>query len=113
MKKNDLILTGIVLLVALLAFFSWRLFFHGEGGKAVVSVDGQVVKELPLDKDTEYLITTSDGETNLLVIEGGEAYVREASCPDTVCVRTGKIKNEGEMIVCLPHKLIITIEAGE
>ncbi|HBE87040.1 MAG TPA: hypothetical protein DDW53_19330, partial [Lachnoclostridium sp.] len=41
------------------------------------------------------------------------ASITEASCPDKVCVRTGKIHRSGELIVCLPNRVVITIEGEE
>ena len=36
--------------------------------------------------------------------------MKEADCPDKYCVKQGKIKNVGETIVCLPHKVVVEIE---
>ena len=33
-----------------------------------------------------------------------------ADCPDKICVKTGKIKNKGEQIVCLPNKLVVKVK---
>jgi len=35
--------------------------------------------------------------------------VIEADCPDKICVKHTNIKNAGETIICLPHKLVIEI----
>ena len=67
--------------------------------------------ELPLSEDTR--IVLGEGEhTNTLVIENGAARVVEASCPDQICVNQGAVRYEGESIVCLPHKLVVTVEGG-
>ena len=34
----------------------------------------------------------------------------EADCPDQTCVKKHSIKYEGETIVCLPHKVVISID---
>lgn len=33
----------------------------------------------------------------------------DADCGDKTCVKTGSIKETGQSIVCLPHRLVITI----
>ena len=38
------------------------------------------------------------------------AAVQEASCPDHLCIRQGKISREGEMIVCLPNRMIAEVK---
>lgn len=108
--RNDVILIATLLLAAgALALF--LLFTRQDGGIARVQIDGQTVMELPLNQDTQVVL--GEGEhTNTLVIQNGTAQVVEASCPDQVCVRQGAVHYSGESIVCLPHKLIVSIEGG-
>lgn len=103
---SDIILVGVLLLVSLSVFLIWYL--NGtDGSTAVVSVDGEVVAEYSLEIDGVYYL--NDG-TNVLVIEDGSAYIREANCPGYQdCVETGRISRVGETIVCLPNKLVVEI----
>ena len=81
------------------------------GGTVSVRIDGQAVMELPLSEDTELVL--GEGEhTNTLVIRDGTAQVIEASCPDGLCVGQGAVQYAGESIVCLPHRLVITVRGG-
>ena len=67
---------------------------------------------LPLSADTELEI--GEGEKrNLLVISDGEARISEASCPDHVCVKRGRVSFDGQSIVCLPNKVVVSIVGGE
>ena len=45
-----------------------------------------------------------------LVIEGGEAYMESADCPNQICVRHSPVSHKGEVIVCLPNRIIIEID---
>ena len=36
----------------------------------------------------------------------------EADCPDRLCVRRGPVRYAGETIICLPHKLVVTVRSG-
>lgn len=113
-KKQDLILIIVILAAACLLFAGRSLLFAKSPATMVeVSVDGKVVETLPLDKDTDITIPGAGGGSNHLIIEHGEAYVDEASCPDKVCVHQGKIHRPGEMIVCLPNKMIAKIVGDE
>ena len=80
-----------------------------KGGYAVVRVGGETVKELPLDKDAVFEITGAGGGSNILVIQGGSAWMEDADCPDKLCVKMGKISRTGQSIVCLPHKVTVEI----
>lgn len=79
----------------------------------VVFVDGKKVAEYPLAEDGVYEIVGYKGGTNTLVIEGGKAYISEASCPqnagDVACVDQGKKYRVGELITCLPNRVIVEI----
>ena len=108
-KRNDLLLIGVLLLAAALAWLLLRP--GGTGAWAVVTVDGKETARYPLDG--ERTVTIGGDAYNILRIAGGEAAVIEANCGDHTCVRTGAVSREGETIVCLPHRLVIRIEGGE
>ena len=47
---------------------------------------------------------------NTVLVEPGAISVSHADCPDGRCVRQGSIPPGTLPIVCLPHRLIISIE---
>lgn len=112
-RKNDLILMGAVILLALALFLAMKVLHSGPGEQVIVTVGSIEYARLPLDQDAELLITAAEGETNLLVIEDGTARISEANCSNQVCVQTGRISEEGELIVCLPHKVVVSIESSQ
>lgn len=109
--RNDIILIGVILIVALSLFLGFK-FTQKSGNCVVVNVGGKVVAEYSLKEDLKQEIFTSEGNEleNLLVIKDGEAYISSANCPDKICVEHRPISKTGESIVCLPHKLVISIE---
>lgn len=109
-KKNDLILLAVILVIGIGSFLIMNLS-KKEGDKVIVKVDGQVTKELLLNKDTTYEIKTENGGSNILIIEDGFADIVDASCPDKLCVDQHKIQKSGETLVCLPNKVVIEIES--
>lgn len=108
MKKADLIVIAVVLaVVGVLAFFLY--FVNGNDGKYVqVEHDGKIVETIELNKDFEKQYNF-DGETNTLVIKDGKADVTEANCKDGYCEKQKPIHRSGESIICLPHKLVISV----
>ena len=108
--RNDAILVAVLLVLG----GALALFLHltrQGGGYVSVQIDGETVMELPLGEDARMTLG-GDGHTNVLVIGDGTAQVVEASCPDQICVRQGAVRYAGESIVCLPHKLVVTVEGG-
>lgn len=110
-RKNDIILAAVVIVFAALLWFGIRIL-RSEGASVLVTVDGEVFGEYPLDTGAE--IRIGDGETyNLLVIKDGKAQITEASCPDKLCVKQGEISFDGQSIICLPNKVVVTVTGGE
>ena len=105
---NDVILIAVLLCTALLAWGLIKLL-QKDGNYAVVTVEGELYGEYPLDEDTEVMIVSSDGHINVLVISNGKAMMTEADCPDKLCVKHAPISKGGQTIVCLPHKLVVRI----
>lgn len=108
--RNDVLLAAVPLVLAGALALFLRLT-RQSGGYVSVSVDGETRMELSLDEDGSFPIEAGGG-SNLLVIEGGAARMEEADCPDLLCVKTGAIRYAGESIVCLPHRVVVTVEQG-
>lgn len=112
MKKADVIVIAVVLAVAgVLCLFLYG--FHHTGSYVQVEIDGTVSEVLPLSEDCEKTITTSDGGENTLVIQDGTASVTDANCPDKICVHHAAIRRSGESIICLPHRLTVSIVSSD
>lgn len=109
MKRNDWILIGIVIGIALLFGGMQFLKSADADGIVQVTVDGEVYGEYSLDKNANVQI----GKTNYLSIKNGKATMIEASCPDQLCVQQKAISKDGESIICLPNKVIATVIGGE
>lgn len=107
--RYDILLIAVLLFISALAL-GIMLLSRTEGERVVVEINGTQAAQYSLSVNGEYPL---NGGTNILVIENGEAYLRYADCPDKVCVNTGRIKYEGQTIVCLPNKIAITVRGTE
>ena len=106
----DVLLIFVCLSVGFLSFIIIEANKE-EGAYVRVSINGELKEEYSLSEDGEYSI---NGGSNILVIEGGAAYVRYADCPDGLCVNQGKISRTGERITCLPNRVMVdVVGAGE
>lgn len=114
-KKNDIILIGGILVLALLAYVGMTLFqgANTHNAEAVVLIDGVEYGSFPLDTDTVERIELPDGSYNVLEIKEGKADVTEASCPDGICVNHRAVSRQKQSITCLPNKLVVEIRNGE
>lgn len=108
MKKADfLIIAAVAVIVGVLSFFLY--YVNSDSGNTVtVEKDGKIIETLSLNEDCEKQYDFN-GETNTLLIKDGKATVTEANCPDGICAEHKPINRSGESIICLPHKLVITV----
>ena len=108
--KANIVVGAIVGLVLVAAIVLYALMQAGGGTsmKAIVHDGDGGVHELSLAENQERAITTSLG-TNVVIVEGGAVYVREADCENQDCVHQGKVSAPGKQIICLPHKLWIEV----
>ena len=104
--KWDAVLISALLAISLALILVFQLT-KKDGEYAVVEIEGEQVASYPLYLDGEYKLGSG---TNVLVIEGGEAYMTNANCPDRTCEQTGRIRYVGESIICLPNKIAVIIK---
>ena len=113
-RKNRKIRNDIIFIAALLAVVCLigviYIFTRAPGDKVTVKVNGKLFGEYPLSEDRIVEIKHDHG-VNVLIIEGGKAYMAEASCPDGICVAHRPISRDGESIACRPNTVIITVYA--
>ena len=109
--RNDFLLLIIILVVAVIGFW---LFKSGlkSGNTVLVTINGKEEYKFDISDDKEFTVKTgANGDNiNILVIENGKVYIKEADCRDKICVNHRAISNSGETIVCLPHKLVVSVE---
>ncbi|MBR5479969.1 MAG: NusG domain II-containing protein [Clostridia bacterium] len=97
----DFIVIGVVFLSALLIWLYPAL--SETGATATITQDG-VSQTVSLEKDLEIAL-----ENATVKIKDSRISITDARCPDLVCVKTGEISREGQSIVCVPNKIVITV----
>lgn len=112
MKKTDIILVGIILLISLSAFGIIQFIQSQNDSDSMVIIknNGETVKTFPLTERTDEVFRFEDEEeVNVVVIKDNIVNISEANCRDQICVKTQSITSSGEIIVCLPHKFTVEI----
>ena len=103
-KPADLFLFAIVLLVSIV--FSFWFLPRREVGALVEVRYGDSVEYFFLKKNC--VIEKKEGKI-FIRIEDGCVSIVESDCPDRVCVLMGPIRREGEVLICVPNKLVVKI----
>ncbi len=114
MKKSDIILIGLLLLLSLVSFGAVTLYskLSTREPEAVVFLKGKEKGRYSLSDNITLEIPQEDGTYNILKIQDGKADMIEASCPDKVCVRQHPVSGQGESLVCLPNQVVVEIQNG-
>jgi len=112
LKKNDLILIGVIILLGL-AVIIYMNVIKTEGSKVVITIDGNIYDTLVLKDNTTKTIEVDDGIWNTFEIKDGYVNMLDASCPDKLCVKHKDIHYNHETIVCLPNKVVLEVIDAE
>ena len=135
-RKADIILFVALIAIGLAAsaFLAMSRADAGSDAKVVIESGGSLFAEYPLSEDTEIIVPAPSGVSyrdpkappadagdectryryfNIVRISGGKATVSAASCRNQVCAGHEAISKTGESIVCLPNRLVVTIEGGD
>ena len=108
MKKKEMIFFTVLLIVAVV-FYIITSKSNTEHNTITVSIDGTVYKEFDLYQNQNYTIQTEQGY-NVLQIQNHKATIIEADCPDQLNIKKKAVSHIGELIVCLPHKMVIEVK---
>lgn len=111
-RKRDLFLIAGVLLAALLCYL-WTIPKES-ASSIVIEQDGRTVSVIPLsDVQEPYELEIGGAYPATLLVEPDGVSFESASCPDKLCVRTGKLTQAGQIAVCLPARLTVRLQGPE
>lgn len=113
-KKWDFI---IIVSLLILSFLPELFFISSSSGKghenyAEISLDGKIYQTINLSthKGIDSIDIKTESGYNIIEINEHSIRIIDADCPDRICVNDGAINAPGQLLVCLPHKLMIEIK---
>jgi hypothetical protein len=105
----DKILIGCLLLLALGSYPAIRFaIVTGEGDTVRIEVDGNEFANVRLQDEQTLLVPGPLGKTEV-VIRDHEVFVHDSPCRAKICVKTGHVSQAGQMIVCVPNKVVVRV----
>lgn len=112
-RRSDLALAGAAVALALLLLggTAWLPGGDSAASRAVVSVAGSPIMTLDLRQDGAYPIEANGGHMVVEVADGA-VRVRESDCPDQVCVLTGWVREPGDLVVCVPYRVVVQVQGA-
>lgn len=110
--RDDGIFIGILAGVCVIVFIVFSVMHRSQGSIIVITRNGELYGTYNLSQNQTIEIENTDHEvTNTLQIEDGVAKMIEADCPDKLCMHQKAISVSKENIVCLPNRIVVTVEA--
>lgn len=110
-KKTDIILFICLILIG--GALSYLAFSGSSTGDlVVVKVNGEIYGKYSLSKDRTITVNR-DGHMNKITIKGGKVQVSKSSCKNQICVKQGSISTTHQSIVCIPNRVVVSIEGKD
>ena len=118
-SRRDLILFALIGVLILLSVLIPKIINGGEK-YVTVTIDGDTVYH-----DKSYLVSSYTlkllvfklsfskfifSKISEIKIENGEAYFFESDCKDKTCIKSGRLKNSGDVSACLPNKTVLSVK---
>ena len=104
---------GILLvLLVLITAYSPRFLPAGVVGEMLTVRTPDSVREISLATDGRYPVKGPLGTAHL-VIQKGRAHLENAPCPLKICESMGPIDRSGEIIVCIPNRIVVKVRGPE
>lgn len=109
MKRLEVLIILITLALAGIIQGINHYIINNDSGKYVnIYKDGKLYTSLKINESKTIVIKDKE-DYNIVVVENGKVYMKDANCKDKVCVNSGIITGAGQSIICLPHKIVVEI----
>ncbi|MFB1049790.1 NusG domain II-containing protein [Paraliobacillus sp. JSM ZJ581] len=117
LKPFDIVIIALLITISFIPLTVFSMTQSTAAGDEVVAViiqDGEVIREITLtghEKNEQFIIKGRGDQYNLMEVDNEQIRIKEDNSPDQVGVKMGWKGQPGETIICLPHKLLIEIQA--
>ena len=99
----------IILIVAVLTFFSAYVVYLKPSGQTRVLIRGQSGEWVfPVEADETIVVSGPLGDT-IARIHGNNAWIESSPCANQTCVAQGALARQGQWAACLPNNVLLII----
>lgn len=114
-KGDKILIVFLSVLSIALAYYFTHSNSNTSGKYVSVMVNGVEVKKIEFSDNVigeTYEIQSEFGR-NVIEIGDESVWVIEADCPDKLDIKQGVISRTGEVLVCLPNRMIVEIKSDK
>lgn len=114
LKKSDIILIALLLIICLALLLPKYLGGKDDKLTAVIMKDGAVIETIDLSTVTEeYEYDLKCSPEAVITVCPNCVYYSYAECHDKLCMNTGKLTKAGDTAACLPSKTLVVLEGSK
>ena len=110
-KRSDVFVIFLTLSLIFSSFFLLRSSSQ-KNTIAVISIDGNVHKEIDLSLQEDCIITLKTEPEVTLEVKNGQIRFINSRCPDSTCEKMGFLSEAGDTAACLPAKTVVSIKGA-
>ena len=107
LTRADIILIGFLVLGTIFSFSLW--FKSGSGQKVIIMVDGKKIRQISLKNKKKEIVMQGLKGPFVFELKDGKVRMKDSACPNKLCVKMGWISQEGQMICCIPNRVVLKI----
>jgi len=113
LSKFDVILIALILLLSMASIPGLTMGSRQQSSDskvARISLGGKLQEGINLNQDT-----TVNLPNDIIQIEvkAGKIRVAHSHCPNQICVNMGWIETPGQVLACVPNKVLVEIESAD
>lgn len=117
MKKRDIIIISVFLVISLVGLLAVKVFAPtGSITYADIYVNDKLYEAVPLDTDTVIVVDQGDGKVNHVEVKDGAIFMADSTCADHICITQGQMSPENyqnrpmlNWIICLPNRVTVEL----
>jgi len=116
LTRGDKVLIAFIMIIAISGFVGINLYGLTSGRVyGVVEVNSVFAQKISLGEDGPILRFNVEGflGDTLLEVQKDKIRILDSSCPDKDCVRQGWISRPGQVLVCLPNRVVVKIQSDD
>lgn len=116
LTRGDKVLIAFIMIIAISGFVGINLYGLTSGRVyGVVEVNSVFAQKISLGEDGPILRFNVEGflGDTLLEVQNNKIRILDSSCPDKDCVRQGWISRPGQVLVCLPNRVVVKIQSDD
>lgn len=116
-KKWDIIIIVVLICLSFIPelIFGVMMGKDYNGTYAEITLDEKPYKKILLSehRGEEQINVKTEYGYNIIEIKDNSVAIIESDCPDKTCIKSGFITKPGQLLVCLPHKLMVEIKSND